>query len=377
MDPHFLSTNHQPCNSATSGATPEGPPTEEGDFFIAMYKYIGDILVEEDLEDKNCMLQDSVALLTAGKSFYDVHGEPFLPQPDSPQSIGLNIESPDDNPVTSSSSSSSNSDVTANSFVESDWTGQESQSIKRVIYDLENNIAIPFEAKGKALEAKNGGIRGKKKQHKVDGYDSEERSTKQSAFYAEECDPSEVFDSALLCEDLNVSGIHIVEEEASFPLLQLKSKSKEIGRYRVREKSMAATATTSMVPANRGGCRNSAVDDEKLVFETTEGVELIMSFDQMGIKNDLLRGIYAYSFEKPSAVQQRAVLPIIQGHDVIAQAQSGTGKTSMFALTVYQMVDTSNREVQALISSPTRELASQTEKVILAIGDSVNIQAHT
>ncbi|RVW94601.1 hypothetical protein CK203_030846 [Vitis vinifera] len=89
-----------------------------------MYKYIGDILVEEDLEDKNCMLQDSVALLTAGKSFYDVLGEPFLPQPDSPQSIGLNIESPDDNPVTSSSSSSSNSDATANSFVESDWAGQ-------------------------------------------------------------------------------------------------------------------------------------------------------------------------------------------------------------------------------------------------------------
>ena len=139
---------------------------------------------------------------------------------------------------------------------------------------------------------------------------------------------------------------------------------------------MAATATTSMVPANRGGCRNSAVDDEKLVFETTEGVELIMSFDQMGIKNDLLRGIYAYSFEKPSAVQQRAVLPIIQGRDIIAQAQSGTGKTSMFALTVCQMVDTSNREVQALISSPTRELASQIEKVILAIGDFINIQAH-
>ena len=121
-------------------------------------------------------------------------------------------------------------------------------------------------------------------------------------------------------------------------------KSKEIGRDRVREKSMAAAATASVVPANRGGRRNGAVDDEKLVFETTEGVEPIMSFDQMGIKDDLLRGIYAYGFEKPSAIQQRAVLPIIQGRDVIAQAQSGTGKTSMIALTVCQMVDTSNRE---------------------------------
>ena len=121
-------------------------------------------------------------------------------------------------------------------------------------------------------------------------------------------------------------------------------KSKEIGTDRVREKSMAAAATASVVPANRGGRRNGAVDDEKLVFETTEGVEPIMSFDQMGIKDDLLRGIYAYGFEKPSAIQQRAVLPIIQGRDVIAQAQSGTGKTSMIALTVCQMVDTSNRE---------------------------------
>lgn len=106
---------------------------------------------------------------------------------------------------------------------------------------------------------------------------------------------------------------------------------------------MAAAATASVVPANRTR-RNGGVEDEKLVFETTEGVEAILSFDQMGIKDDLLRGIYAYGFEKPSAIQQRAVLPIIQGRDVIAQAQSGTGKTSMIALTVCQMVDTSSRE---------------------------------
>ncbi|OAY81014.1 DEAD-box ATP-dependent RNA helicase 2 [Ananas comosus] len=141
---------------------------------------------------------------------------------------------------------------------------------------------------------------------------------------------------------------------------------------------MAAAATASAVaprarqPPGRGG-----VDDENLVFETTPGVEVITSFDQMGIRDDLLRGIYAYGFEKPSAIQQRAVIPIIRGRDVIAQAQSGTGKTSMIALSVCQMVDTAVREVQALILSPTRELASQTEKVILAIGDFINIQAHS
>ncbi|KAF2296859.1 hypothetical protein GH714_009832 [Hevea brasiliensis] len=134
-----------------------------------------------------------------------------------------------------------------------------------------------------------------------------------------------------------------------------------------------AAAATSVVPAGRSA-RRAAPEDEKLAFETTEGIEPITSFDEMGIKNDLLRGIYAYGFEKPSAIQQRAVMPIIKGRDVIAQAQSGTGKTSMIALTVCQLVDTSSREVQALILSPTRELAAQTEKVILAIGDYINIQ---
>ncbi|GAU12116.1 hypothetical protein TSUD_00820 [Trifolium subterraneum] len=111
-------------------------------------------------------------------------------------------------------------------------------------------------------------------------------------------------------------------------------------------------------------------------FETTEGVKTITTFEEMGFKHDLLRGIYQFGFDKPLPIQQRAIAPIIQGRDVIAQAQSGTGKTSMIALTVCQLVDTSVREVQALIVSPTRELASQTERIILAIGDYVNIQAH-
>ncbi|KAH7669272.1 RNA helicase protein [Dioscorea alata] len=138
-----------------------------------------------------------------------------------------------------------------------------------------------------------------------------------------------------------------------------------------------ATAGTAAAAAPRGRqAAGRGLDDENLVFDTTPGVEAITSFDQMGIRDDLLRGIYAYGFEKPSAIQQRAILPIVSGRDVIAQAQSGTGKTSMIALSVCQMVDTASREVQALILSPTRELAQQTEKVILAIGDYINVQAH-
>ncbi|GKV07148.1 hypothetical protein SLEP1_g18949 [Rubroshorea leprosula] len=118
-------------------------------------------------------------------------------------------------------------------------------------------------------------------------------------------------------------------------------------------------------------------DDDKLTFETSEGIEPIMSFEEMQLKDNVLRGIYDYGFVKPSDIQTRALMPIIKGRDVIAQAQSGTGKTSMVAITVCQMVDTSSKQVQALILSPTRELASQTVKVILTIGDYLNIQVHT
>jgi ATP-dependent RNA helicase len=81
-------------------------------------------------------------------------------------------------------------------------------------------------------------------------------------------------------------------------------------------------------------------------------------------------------FEKPSAIQQRAIKPIISGRDVIAQAQSGTGKTATFSISVLQSIDTSIRETQALILSPTRELAVQIQNVVLALGDYMNVQCH-
>lgn len=116
--------------------------------------------------------------------------------------------------------------------------------------------------------------------------------------------------------------------------------------------------------------------DEKLVFESSENVKVAGTFEQLGLKEDLLRGIYAYNFEKPSAIQQRAILPIVSGRDVIAQAQSGTGKTATFSISILQSIDTSIRECQALVLSPTRELAVQIQNVILALGDYMNVQCH-
>ncbi|KAI9056529.1 DEAD-domain-containing protein [Trametes sanguinea] len=116
--------------------------------------------------------------------------------------------------------------------------------------------------------------------------------------------------------------------------------------------------------------------DDKLVFESSEAVPVVSTFDDLGLKEDLLRGIYAYNFEKPSAIQQRAILPIIQGRDVIAQAQSGTGKTATFSIALLQSIDVTVRETQALVLSPTRELATQIQSVVLALGDYMNVQCH-
>ncbi|KAF9415938.1 hypothetical protein HW555_006570 [Spodoptera exigua] len=104
--------------------------------------------------------------------------------------------------------------------------------------------------------------------------------------------------------------------------------------------------------------------------------QVVESFDDMNLKEELLRGIYAYGFEKPSAIQQRAIMPCIQGRDVIAQAQSGTGKTATFSISILQQIDTSIRECQALILAPTRELAQQIQKVVIALGDHLNAKCH-
>lgn len=104
--------------------------------------------------------------------------------------------------------------------------------------------------------------------------------------------------------------------------------------------------------------------------------QVFESFDDMNLKEELLRGIYGYGFEEPSAIQKRGIVPIIGHRDVIAQAQSGTGKTATFAIGILQKIDLSRREVQALVLAPTRELATQIQSVIMAIGDRMDVQVH-
>ena len=97
----------------------------------------------------------------------------------------------------------------------------------------------------------------------------------------------------------------------------------------------------------------------------------INSWDDLNIKTELLRGVYAYGFEKPSPIQRKAIVPIIKGHDIIAQAQSGTGKTGCFTIGSLEIVDVENKDIQVIIMSPTRELSHQIKDVLDSIGNNI------
>jgi translation initiation factor 4A len=107
---------------------------------------------------------------------------------------------------------------------------------------------------------------------------------------------------------------------------------------------------------------------EESVLELSE-----LSFDQLEIKENILRGIYAYGFEKPSLIQHQAIPILMKGTDVIGQAQSGTGKTGAFAIGSLSRIDEDLKDSQVLILSPTRELADQTFKVITELSSYTKI----
>ena len=151
---------------------------------------------------------------------------------------------------------------------------------------------------------------------------------------------------------------------------------------------ITAEATIILLLRLRGGMLSAATTaaategegDETIVFEGGSGDEYTLTvcdtFDDMELSENLLRGIFAYGFEMPSVIQQRAIKPVIDGHDTIAQAQSGTGKTATFSIATLQQLDVSNVATQAVILAPTRELARQIHKVMFALGEYLGARVH-
>jgi translation initiation factor 4A len=101
------------------------------------------------------------------------------------------------------------------------------------------------------------------------------------------------------------------------------------------------------------------------------------TFDEMPLPEALLRGIYTYGFDKPSIIQKKAIVPIIQGNDILAQAQSGTGKTGTFCIGSIARIDPTIKTTQVLVLVPTRELSQQIQKVANTIGQYLPIKAYS
>lgn len=103
-------------------------------------------------------------------------------------------------------------------------------------------------------------------------------------------------------------------------------------------------------------------------------VKVYDNFDEMELDDNLIRGVYSYGFERPSKIQARAIVPMKSRSDILAQSQSGTGKTGAFTIGSLSTIDVNIKAPQILVMCPTRELAQQTEKVARSIGNYMGLK---
>ncbi|EKG06314.1 ATP-dependent DEAD/H RNA helicase, putative [Trypanosoma cruzi] len=115
---------------------------------------------------------------------------------------------------------------------------------------------------------------------------------------------------------------------------------------------------------------------EKEETDIQANVLAIPTFEAMGLKEELLRGMYGYGYKKPTAIQKRFIVPFTQSRDLVAQASSGSGKTSAFCICLLQVCQSALRETQGLVLSPTRELAMQTQDLCNNIGHHMGLAAY-
>lgn len=111
-------------------------------------------------------------------------------------------------------------------------------------------------------------------------------------------------------------------------------------------------------------------------MESVTEVKAYNSFDDMSLSDNLLRGIYSYGFEKPSRIQQLAIVPISQKNDILAQAQSGTGKTGAFTIGSMSVMDPTLMKPQVMVLVPTQELAKQIYNVAKELGNYLPISCY-
>jgi ATP-dependent RNA helicase DeaD len=100
----------------------------------------------------------------------------------------------------------------------------------------------------------------------------------------------------------------------------------------------------------------------------------VTTFADLGLSEHILAALRDVGYESPSPIQEQAIPELLQGHDVIGQAQTGTGKTAAFGLPMIEFVDPDDDDVQALVLTPTRELCIQVTQALRAYGARKGIQ---
>jgi ATP-dependent RNA helicase DeaD len=100
----------------------------------------------------------------------------------------------------------------------------------------------------------------------------------------------------------------------------------------------------------------------------------VTAFKELGLAPGIQQAIDELGYEEPSPIQEKAIPELLAGHDVIGQAQTGTGKTAAFGLPLLQHIDPANDEVQAIVLTPTRELCIQVTQALRAYAEHLEVE---
>ena len=121
---------------------------------------------------------------------------------------------------------------------------------------------------------------------------------------------------------------------------------------------------------------NTNLNDSVEIEDNSEklNIQIFNDFDSMDLPENLLRGIYAYGYERPSSIQTRAIVPMKSGVDLIAQSQSGTGKTATFLIGSLSKINVNLKKPQVLVLAPNRELAMQIHNVLESLSNYMGIK---